>query len=561
LDLRGNPIELPPPDVVINGIDAIMDYFRQLHSEGEDYIYEAKLLIVGEPGAGKTSLARKIEDPDYILPSERDSDTTKGIDVIPWEFELPPDVSGYDKVKNQGRTFRVNIWDFGGQEIYHATHQFFLTRQSLYALVADDRKEDTDFHYWLNVVELLSDNSPLLIVKNEKLDRHREINDRQLRGQFANLKETLATNLADNRGLEEIIREVKHYISRLPHIGTPLPSTWVKVREQLEKDPRNYIRVEEYLTICEENGFREYKDKLQLSDHLHNLGVILHFQKDPVLKNTVILKPKWGTDAVYKVLDNDGVIVNQGSFSLGDLENIWSSPEYSGKHDELLRLMLNFQLCYQLPENQDTYIAPQWLTENQPDYEWDTENNLILHYSSPEFMPKGIITRFTVATHQEIEEQRYVWKSGVVLRRDQTRAEVIENYGRRDIQVRVAGQHKREFMTIIVYELDKIYQSYHGLEYNKLIPCNCGRCKNNQDPHFYSFENLRRRITSSQYQVQCDLSFEMVNVLRLIDDVIDIRSLSKQPGTALADEGRGAASVHQIINAYGNVSIEGRRQP
>ena len=115
-------------------------------------------------------------------------------------------------------------------------------------------------------------------------------------------------------------------------------------------------------------------------------------------------------------------------------------------------------------------------------------------------------------------------------------------------------------MTIIVYELDKIYQSYHGLEYNKLIPCNCGRCKNNQDPHFYSFENLRRRITSSQYQVQCDLSFEMVNVLRLIDDVIDIRSLSKQPGTALADEGRGAASVHQIINAYGNVSIEGRRQ-
>jgi Miro-like protein. len=69
----------------------------------------------------------------------------------------------------------MNIWDFGGQEIYHATHQFFLTKRSLYILVADTRKEDTDFYYWLNVVELLSDNSPLLIVKmrnkngNEKL--------------------------------------------------------------------------------------------------------------------------------------------------------------------------------------------------------------------------------------------------------------------------------------------------------------------------------------------------------------------------------------------------------
>jgi hypothetical protein len=159
--------------------------------------------------------------------------------------------------------------------------------------------------------------------------------------------------------------------------------------------------------------------------------------------------------------------------------------------------MLNFQLCYQLPGSQDTYIAPQWLSANQADYEWDSEDNLILRYSSPGFMPKGIITRFIVATHQKIEEQRYVWKSGVVLRSDQTRAEVIENYGRRDLQVRVVGQHKREFMAIIVYELDKIYQSYHGLDYNKLIPCNCGRCKNSQEPHFYSFESLRRRIVNS----------------------------------------------------------------
>ncbi|WP_416233391.1 hypothetical protein [Anabaena sp. UHCC 0399] len=27
----------------------------------------------------------------------------------------------------------------GGQEIYHETHQFFLTKRSLYAVVADNR--------------------------------------------------------------------------------------------------------------------------------------------------------------------------------------------------------------------------------------------------------------------------------------------------------------------------------------------------------------------------------------------------------------------------------------
>jgi internalin A len=33
----------------------------------------------------------------------------------------------------------LNVWDFGGQEIMHATHQFFLTRRSLYLLVLSGR--------------------------------------------------------------------------------------------------------------------------------------------------------------------------------------------------------------------------------------------------------------------------------------------------------------------------------------------------------------------------------------------------------------------------------------
>ncbi|NJO90657.1 MAG: hypothetical protein HC831_18130 [Chloroflexia bacterium] len=39
--------------------------------------------------------------------------------------------------------------DFAGQDIYHATHRFFLSQRSLYALVSDERKENTDFKYWL----------------------------------------------------------------------------------------------------------------------------------------------------------------------------------------------------------------------------------------------------------------------------------------------------------------------------------------------------------------------------------------------------------------------------
>ncbi|WP_339379393.1 COR domain-containing protein [Okeania hirsuta] len=353
LGLRGNSLETPPIEIAQKGIEAIREYLQQIKEEGTDYLYEAKLLIIGEGSAGKTTLANKIQNPDYKLQEE---DSTKGIEVSQWNFPT----------KNQ-HDFQMNIWDFGGQEIYHATHQFFLIKRSLYILVADTRNEDTDFYYWLNIAELLSDNSPLLIIKNERQERKREINQIALQGQFSNIKEILDTNLATNRGLEEIQTDIQHYISNLPHIGSALPKTWKKVREVLETDGRNYISLTEYLSICEENGFKKREDKLQLSGYLHDLGVCLHFQDDPLLKKTVILKPEWGTAAVYKALDNPQVYDNFGKFTKDDLTNIWHEDKYANMHDELLQLMIKFKLCYRdfsekIAKKRVEYICDMYFT-------------------------------------------------------------------------------------------------------------------------------------------------------------------------------------------------------
>ena len=545
LNLEGNPIETPPPEVVAKGLEAIKDYFRQLEAEGEEYIYEAKLVIVGEAGAGKTSLAKKIENPHYELVASEAS--TEGIDVIKWLFEIPNE-----------EIFRVNIWDFGGQEIYHATHQFFLTKRSLYALVCDTRKEDTDFYYWLNVVELLSDNSPLLIIKNEKQDRQRQIPERQLRGQFSNLKDILATNLATNRGLSHIETQFAHYLSTLSHIGDKLPKTWVKVRNALERDSRDHISLAEYLAICEENGFKQGKDALQLSGYLHDLGVILHFQDDQrsLLYRTVILNPEWGTAAVYRVLDNQKVMVNLGQFTQEDLAEIWHEPIYANMLGELLELMLKFQLCYHIPA-QKLYIAPQLLTQNQPTYPWDSHDNLILRYRSSAFMPKGIITRFIVAMHHLIFEQQYVWRSGVILQKDKTRAEVIEHYGLREIKIRISGQYKRDLMTLVTDQLDQIYNSFHRLKYEKLIPCPCPTCQGKPEPQFYPFDILRQFAKDGQ-RIQCQRSYQMVNARRLIDDLMP--QPEDRPPTPKPKEQSGPPSKSQIRQrlktAYDDVDFD-----
>jgi len=164
LEIDESQIGTPPPEVASKGLDAIRDYWRQRADSGVDYLYEAKVIILGEAGAGKTSLARKIENPQYKLQAQEKS--TEGIDVIRHHFTSRINTKQQGNKKLLEHQFRANIWDFGGQEIYHATHQFFLTRRSVYVLVCDDRKEDTDFSYWLHVVEMLSDASPLLIVQN-----------------------------------------------------------------------------------------------------------------------------------------------------------------------------------------------------------------------------------------------------------------------------------------------------------------------------------------------------------------------------------------------------------
>ncbi|QHG21191.1 COR domain-containing protein [Nostoc sp. ATCC 53789] len=516
LYLENNLLPEVPPEIQEKGLKGIINFYEQLE-QAKDHLYEAKLIIIGEAAAGKTSLAKKIQDPNYSL--QHDEGSTKGIDVIQWHFRL-----------DNGKDYRVNIWDFGGQEIYHATHQFFLTKRSLYALVADTRKEDTDFYYWLRVVELLSGNSPLLIVKNEKQDRQREINERQLRGEFTHLKDILATNLATNRGLSEILITIQHYLRQLPHVGTELPKTWVQVREVLEQDPRSYIGLDEYLDICNQNGFTKLEDKLQLSGYLHDLGVCLHFQEDDLLMKTVILKPTWGTDAVYNVLDNKQVIKNLGKFDRTDLANIWCGDQYATMRAELLRLMMNFKLCYEIPSCPGIYIAPQLLSPNQPEYAWDETDNLFLRYEY-EFMPKGILTRFIVEMHPWIKGQTCVWRSGVVLIKDEASAEVIEYYRshKGEIKIRVFGKRKRDLLTIVKHELEKIYASYKRLKYKTLVPCNCIECNYSQTPHFYPLEILYKFLDDKQKQIQCQVSYQMVSVQRLVSDFDFEQLLHKSP--------------------------------
>jgi Leucine-rich repeat (LRR) protein len=518
------PLATPPADIVKQGNEAILNYFAERTGDEVDHLYEAKMLILGEGGAGKTSLLRRLYQPDEPLPSEADS--TKGIAIYKHEYKL----------KN-GRTFRLNVWDFGGQQIYHATHQFFLTHRSLYVLVDDTRKDhksvsDEGFKYWLDLIDVFSDHSPTLIFQNEKGGRSKEIDFAGIAGHYQNVKERYTGNLESRNAADRFRDAVEHYASNLSHIGEELPARWIKVREEVEKLAENtpYVPVEKYFELYERHIEFDEKKALHLSRYLHDLGVFLHFQDDPLLARTVILQNTWATEAVFRILDDEVVKKKFGRFNRLDCTRLWKDSVYARMHPELLALMQRFELCYELRDSvPQTWLVPQLLPAARPLELTGTgkAEDLVLRYRY-EFLPKGIISRLTVRQHRFVQNPAMAWVTGVLLEHDVTTLLVAVLANGTEIELRARGPEKKDLLSVISADLDALNESFQGLRnrVDKRVPCICKACSAATTPEFFDQRALLKRRQDSRLRVECPRSYEDVSVLELLDGV----RLEKLPG-------------------------------
>jgi internalin A len=530
LDITKNPLQNIPPEIALRGLGPILNFIKEL--EEQDYLYEVKLILVGEGRVGKTTIAKTLSLPDYSIQDEL---TTEGINVTKWnipknEFKI----SDFPYIRD---SFTLNIWDFGGQEIYHSTHQFFLTKRSIYLLVTEPRKEDRhdDFYYWLNIIKILGDKSPVIIVMNKCDQPTKELPISEYRNAFENVVDYYKVSCQkDYHSTIEVLKDRIKMILKdnklLPHIGTPLPKKWVDVRvdiDNLLQSGKDYINYKEYLDICKKH-FIFNTSATYLSEFFHDLGVILHFKDDINLKDLVILNNEWVTKGVYKILDNNKIHDNHGIFTLSDVEDIWIEPQYKDKRKELISLMKNtkFELIFELSEGR--YLAPQLLPVDEIKYEWRSNTNNLLFEFRYKFMPKGILTRTIVKRNQDIYQNTY-WRYGVLLEYEYTRAIVRERYLENKIIIRIEGNHKRELLSIIRKSIHEIHNEYNNIDVDEMVPCNCLECKLSNDPHFYKYATLRRYVLREKQEITCEKSLLNVNIRNILTDSIIEQTDSKNP--------------------------------
>ena len=148
---------------------------------------------------------------------------------------------------------------------------------------------------------------------------------------------------------------------------------------------------------------------------------------------------------------------------------------------------------------------------------WDENDNLCFYYCYDYFLPPGIITRFIVRMHQDIEKKEngmpLCWREGAVLSLQNSCALVKMKTDEKQIEIRITGDNKRGALGAICNELDQINASIKKINVSKQIPCNCSENCHER----YSYEELLKAEKANIKNVQCHKTYKERSISLLLD--------------------------------------------
>ena len=449
--LRGNPLEAPPVEIVTHGSKAVKQYFASELGEQRP-LNEIKVLFVGEGGAGKTSIVKRLIDQPFL----RDEPQTHGINIQ----------DAY--LGTRKKRIKTHYWDFGGQEIMHATHQFFLSKRSIYVLVLDGRKDERT-EYWLKHIESFGGDSPILIVMN-KIDENPafDVNRRFLKEKYPNIVDFYRISCADDTGIDEFRRGLAGSTYRVREITTAWTRPWFSVKQSMESMTDNYISLDAFTNICATMGVSGQEAQDTLLEFLHDLGVVLHFRDLP-LKDTNVINPRWVTEGVYRIVNSELISLSGGMLHLNWLSEFLDQDAYpAAKHNFLIELMKKFELCYQL--DPDRVLLPSLLPIEEPGFEMGKVPVVRVNLKY-DFLPKSILPRFLVKMHDDID-QTLRWRTGAVLRNSSIEATafVRADEDARIVEIVVGGEQRRDYLAVILFAFREINKSFQKLRVTERIP-------------------------------------------------------------------------------------------
>lgn len=207
-----NPWRDPLPELFERGPRAVAGYLASL--DDQVTLFEAKLLLVGEGNVGKTSLVAALQGGPFV----HNRSTTHGIEIRSLSLGHP----------SAGTDMMIRIWDFGGQEVYRITHQFFFSSRALYAVVWKPREgqEQNEVEGWLRRIRLrVGAGARAIIVATHANERQPELAYSQLQQALPEmLAGQFAVDNANSAGVEDLRDAIAQETAR--RVGRAVLEQW-----------------------------------------------------------------------------------------------------------------------------------------------------------------------------------------------------------------------------------------------------------------------------------------------------------------------------------------------
>ena len=476
LFLHGNPALQLSPSVL--GADprkqtggsfaspkSILDFYFGKQTSKTRPLNEVKLILVGRGGAGKTSTVRALRD----LPFNDGEESTPGIALCDWTMD-----------GCKGEPVTAHVWDFAGQVITHALHQFFFSVRSVYVVVLTGREnhEREDAEYWLRLIKAFGTDDdghgPPVIVGLNKWDvpgcRPR-VDRGALQERYPFIRGFVEVDCKSNKGITKLKAALCKEVDRLKWVREPFPETWDAVRLALTRGgkKRAHLTYSEYRTLCAKHRVTDAGQQDSLAEILHNLGAALNYRNDPRLHEATVLQPEWLTKNVYSLMRR--AEKQAGVLKRADVDVVLRSVTDPNMRDYLVRIMERFEIAYARASSGGVWLVPQALPDVQPKgvEEFGTLTAATRLRYTYQALPEGLVARAIVRLHEFIEEvngKKRQWASGAILTREEARALIRTEPQDQQVMITVTGPAKarQQLAGLCQAEMRDIHSEIPGLD-------------------------------------------------------------------------------------------------
>jgi len=381
LQLFGCSLDDLPPEVCGNWNENVLNKVRAHYADlryGPRRDTALKVFFLGNGGVGKTQLCRRLCNLEF----DPSVPTTHGVQL----GETTVDLEGFTE------PVRLNLWDFGGQDIYHGSHALFLHGHAIFLILwTPELERQTAYQegslsfrhrplsYWLDYLRAFAGTDASMLIVQSQCDSRdkRRLHPPAPVDDFPFHRHTeVSARTGLNLGiLKEYIKEAaRDRFNRRPPppIGAGRLKVRDRLRQMLEEDQKRepsrrqhrLLERAEFDLICEETG--GVSDKVALLDFLHHNGVL--FYRPGLFGDRIVLDQNWALEAIYALFDRKKtppLLRGYGRFNRADLEAlIWSG--YTPEEQKVcLGMMESCGICFKVRKlpNEWEYLAPDLLPE------------------------------------------------------------------------------------------------------------------------------------------------------------------------------------------------------